>query len=231
MTKFTIAFAVLTMALTACDSKTEAPTVAGAPAVAAPPAASDKPAEAAEPVAPADTRVLAASGLGVGGKFKPFEIVNCDDGTQYCQVCKFGGSPKIMAVGTIDDPDFKNDIQNIDAVVQKYGPDKLKAFAVITPIHDGKATTPRTGRDELLAQVKALKAELGVTLPIVIAAVEDDASTPVFDEYYNITQSRTVMFADGRNAVQYSAVAPPDLSGLNTAILAVLGETPTPAAG
>ncbi len=31
------------------------------------------------------------------------------------------------------------------------------------------------------------------------------------------------MFADGRNGVRFSAVAPSDLSGLNTAIQAVLG--------
>ena len=44
-----------------------------------------------------------------------------------------------------------------------------------------------------------------------------------FDEYYNITRSRTVMFADGRNAVKYSAVAPADLAELNTAIQGVIG--------
>jgi hypothetical protein len=172
---------------------------------------------------PADDRVLADSGLGVGGKFKAFDIVNCESGEQYCQVCKFGGSPKIMAVGTIDDPAFRTDLQNLDALVQKYGEDKLKAFAVITDIKDGKATTPTANRDALIAQAKALKAELGVKLPIVVPASEAGAANKEFDDYYNVTRSRTLMFADGRNAVKYSAVAPKDLSELNTAIQAVVG--------
>jgi hypothetical protein len=172
----------------------------------------------AEVAKPAPERVLADSGLGVGGKFKPFEIVNCDSGDQYCQVCKFGGSPKIMAVGTIDDPEFKNDLKNLDALVQKYGEDKLKAFAVVTDIKDGKAVTPTADREALIARAKALKTELGVKIPVVVPASEGGAINKEFDDYYNVTKSRTVMFADGRNSVKYSAVAPKDLAELNSAI-------------
>jgi len=179
--------------------------------------------------------VLADSGLGVGGKFKPFEIVNCESGETYCQVCKFGGSPKIMAIGTLDDPEFRNDLQNLDALVQKYGEDKVKAFAVVTDIKDGKSSTPLAEREALIAKIKALKAELGVKLPIVVPAAESGVANKEFDDYYNVTKSRTVMFADGRNSVKYSAVAPKDLSALNTAILSVIGDAPAapaaPAAG
>lgn len=219
--------ALAAVLLVACDS--------GAPAKApAAQAQADKPAAApvAEPAAPAtpakkiDDRVLADSGLGVGGKFKPFDILNCETGDTYCQVCKFGGSPKIMAVGTLDDPAFKDDIKNLDALVQKYGEDKLKAFAVITDIKDGKSTTPTQDVAALQARVKALKDELGVKIPLVLPAAEDGQPNAAFDGYYNITRSRTLMFADGRNAVKYSAVAPADLSGLNTAIQGVLGGAP-----
>ena len=180
---------------------------------------------------PAFEQVLADSGLGVGGKFQAFDIVNCDTGDQYCQVCKFGGSPKIMAVGTLDDPEFKNDIKNLDALVQKYGEDKVKAFAVVTDIKDGKATTPVADRDALVAKAKALRTELGVKIPVVVPANENGAPNAAF-EGYNVTKSRTVMFADGRNSVKYSAVAPKDLAELNTAIESVVG-TPAaaPAAG
>ena len=238
MTKTCAIFGILAVALATggCDSKTEpaAPSTAEAakpaPAAATPAAATAQPAKPAQPV---DERVLADSGLGVGGKFKPFDIVNCESGEQYCQVCKFGGSPKIMAVGTIDDPEFRNDLQNLDALVQKYGEDKVKAFAVVTDIKDGKSSTPLAEREALIAKIKALKAELGVKLPIVVPAAEGGAANKEFDDYYNVTKSRTLMFADGRNSVKYSAVAPKDLSELNTAILAVVGEAApaVPAAG
>lgn len=213
-----LALAVL---LTACDrGATDKP----APEVAKVTAPTDKPADKPEgppATAPADTRVLADSGLGVGGRFKAFEIVNCDTGDKYCQVCKFGGSPKIMAVGTLDDPAFSDDIKNLDALVQKYGEDKIKAFAVITDIKDGKSITPTADREALQARVKALREQLGVKIPVVIPdAAEGKAE---FDDYYNITRSRTLMFADGSNAVKYSGVAPADLSALNTAIQEVLG--------
>ncbi len=222
MSKSTALFGLLALALTtgACDNKAEpAPKAAEVKAEA-------KPTPAATPAATppaAEQRILADSGLGVGGKFKPFDIVNCDSGDQYCQVCKFGGSPKIMAVGTIDDPAFKTDLQNLDALVQKYGEDKIKAFAVVTDIKDGKSSTPTADREALIARAKALRSELGVKFPIVVPASEAGAPNKEFDDYYNVTKSRTLMFADGRNSVKYSAVAPTDLAALNTAIQEVVG--------
>lgn len=233
MTRSAALFEILAVALATggCDNKAEPAPKAPVSAEVAKPA--PEPAKPAEVAKPADDRVLADSGLGVGGKFKPFEIVNCESGEQYCQVCKFGGSPKIMAVGTIDDPAFRTDLQNLDALVQKYGEDKLKAFAVVTDIKDGKSSTPLAEREALLARLKALKTELGVKLPIVIPAAGDGAAHQEFDDYYNVTRSRTLMFADGRNSVRYSAVAPKDLSALNAAILSVVGEAApaAPAAG
>jgi hypothetical protein len=234
MTKTAAMFGILAVALTtgACDNKAETAPKAPVTAEVARPAPASAELAKAEPAKPVDDRVLADSGLGVGGKFKPFEIVNCESGETYCQVCKFGGSPKIMAVGTLDDPEFRNDLQNLDALVQKYGEDKLKAFAVVTDIKDGKSSTPQAEREALIARVKALKTELGVKLPIVVPALEDGGNKP-FDDYYNVTKSRTLMFADGRNSVKYSAVAPKDLAALNTAILSVVGGSApaAPAAG
>jgi hypothetical protein len=219
-TRSCLALAVL---LAACggEAATKPATAEAAKPAAPEPAAADKPAEAA-PAKPAEQPVLAESGLGVGGKFKPFEIVNCDSGEKYCQVCKFGGSPKIMAVGALDDDAFKDDIKNLDALVHKYGEDKLKAFAVITDIKDGKAVTPTGDRAEFEAKVKALRAELGVSIPLVVPA-DEGGKNDAFDGWYNITKSRTLMFADGRNAVKYSSVAPADLADLNAAIQEVLG--------
>ena len=59
---------------------------------------------------------IVASGLDIGQRFVAFDILNCESGDEYCQVCKFGGSPKIMAVGTIDDPAFRKDLQDLDEI-------------------------------------------------------------------------------------------------------------------
>lgn len=208
----------------ACGSPPPAADAPQAPSVAAAPEAAPAPAEApGAPEAKADNRVLADSGLGVGGKLRAFQITNCESGEEYCQVCRYGASPKIMAVGDLDDPAFRTDLQNIDAVVKKYGEDKLKAFGVIAEIHDGKGLTPKEGREELIAKVKAMREELGITIPVVVPALEEGGGNEAFDGYYNITKSRTLMFADSRNAVRYSATAPSDLAGLNAAIVEVLG--------
>ena len=45
----------------------------------------------------------------------------------------------------------------------------------------------------------------------------------MFEEHYQIKQSRTIMFADGRNLVKYSAVAPADYASLDEAVKATIG--------
>jgi hypothetical protein len=167
-------------------------------------------------------RVLADSGLGVGGRLSAFDIVNCETGETYCQVCRFGSNPKLMAVGTIDDEDFQEDLQNLDAIAQKYGQKDLKAFAVVTDLRGGKAVTPADAT-ALQEKAKALREKLRISMPIVVPAPGDDGPNEIWDEYYNITKSRTVMFADGRNEVKWNGVGPQDWSGLNEAIVSVVG--------
>jgi hypothetical protein len=169
-----------------------------------------------------ESRVLADSGLGVGGKLSAFDIVNCESGEEYCQVCRFGGSPKVMAVGSADDEAFKQDLKDLDAIAKKYEAQGVKAFAVVTDLVDGKATTPKDA-EAAKAKAKALKDELGITIPVVVPALEEGGPNKIWDEYYNITASRTVMFADGSNEVKWSAVAADDFAKLNEAIVAVVG--------
>jgi hypothetical protein len=45
----------------------------------------------------------------------------------------------------------------------------------------------------------------------------------LFEDHYQVEQSRTILFADGRNRVKYSAVAPSDLASLDEAIKAAIG--------
>jgi hypothetical protein len=210
-----------------CSNQTETapkPDAANADAKKADPApaeAEKRATEQAETPASQEEPVV-ASGLPIGDKFKAFQIVNCDSGDEYCQVCKYGSSPKIMAAGTLDDEAFKEDLKNIDAIVQKYGEDNVKAFAVIGESKDGKLVTPIDNRAQMQAKAKKLRAELELTIPVVIPAPKDGAANETWEQHYNVTQSRTLMFADGRNKVQYSAVAPADLGGLDAAIKQVL---------
>lgn len=193
-----------------------APAPANAPGEVAPaPAAPATPAAAATPEA--------ASGLDLGMRFAAFDIINCDSGDTYCQVCKYGPNPKIMAVGTIDDEQFKADLKQLDALVQKHGEDRLKAFAVIAEPKDGALVTPLASRADLQAKAKALRDELGISIPVVIPAPKGDAPNGTFETHYNITASRTIMFADGRNQVKYSQVAPSDYSELEGVIAQILG--------
>jgi hypothetical protein len=213
-------FATLLLGISACDKPAEPAQAKAEPAK--PTAAPVEPApEAAKPEAAEIATV--ASGLALGQRFAAFEIINCDSGDEYCQVCKFGSSPKIMAVGTIDDEGFKQDLKQLDAMVTKYGEDKIKAFAVIASNDNGLLGTPVGNKDELQAKAKALRAELGISIPVVIPAPKDGAANGVFEDHYQIKQSRTIMFADSRNLVKYSAVAPSDYASLDEAIKAAIG--------
>ncbi len=221
----------------ACDSgstddanKTAAKT-ADAPKAAAKDAgktADAKPDPAGKEAAPVDPwqaklegRVLAKSGLGENGKLTAFDIVNCDSGEEYCQVCRFGSSPKLMAVGSLEDESFHEDLKDLDAIAKKYGEDKVKVFAVVTDIVDGKGTIP-ADVEGTQAKAKELRTKLAISMPVVVPAKDEAGNNRAWNEYYNITSSRTVMFADGKNTVKYSAIGPEDWAGLNDAIKAVV---------
>lgn len=216
--------AFLTAPACSNQSETTPKPEANADGAKAEPATADSeqtaPQAAEEPSAEEDAMV--ASGLGVGEKFKAFQIVNCDSGDEYCQVCRYGSSPKIMAAGTLDDDGFIEDLKNIDAMVKKYGEDKVKAFAVIGESKDGKLATPIENRERLQAQAKKLREDLELSIPVVIPVAKEGEANATWEDHYKVTQSRTLMFADGRNRVHYAAVAPADLAELDTAIKQVL---------
>lgn len=221
----TLLLATLLLGITACDKSTSADKQAEADATKP---AENKPDQAKpdqdkpEPAAETDKRTV-ASGLDVDMRFAAFDIINCESGDQYCQVCKYGPKPKIMAVGTIDDAEFKQDLKDLDALVKKYGEDKVKAFAVIADARDGALVTPIENKDQLQAQAKALKEELGLSFPVVLPAPDGDQVNGIFEDHYQIKLSRTIMFADGKNQVKYSQVAPADKTSLDEAIKAVVG--------
>ncbi|EDM81790.1 hypothetical protein PPSIR1_04968 [Plesiocystis pacifica SIR-1] len=160
-----------------------------------------------------------ASGLDVGQRLLPFDIINASSGKRYCQICEYGPFPVIMAVGTVDDPEFRKDIVALEAVVDKFGSDKIRAFAVLAESAEGEGLiTPHADREALMAQAKAMREELGVRMPVVVPAPNDGKVRGTFEDHYRVSQSRTIMFADRRKQVKFSAIAPLDLSALEAAI-------------
>ncbi len=215
----TLLLATLLLGVAACD-KPDAPAAANQTKPAEPEAAPAEP--KATPAEPEGEAKAVASGLALDMRFAAFTIINAETGREYCQVCEYGPSPKIIAVGTVDDEGFKQDLKQLDALVAKYG-DKVKAFAVIAEPRDGALVTPVANKAELLAQAKQLKQELGLSFPVVIPAPKGEAPNGTFEDHYQVKLSRTIMFGDRENKVKYSEVAPADQAGLDAAIRAVIG--------
>ena len=157
-----------------------------------------------------------SSGLGVGDKIESFLVKNCDGGDPYCQVCKYGKRPKLISVGDLNDPAWIQDLKAVQAFHEKYSKEGkgLAVFGLAATILDGKAS-PVADPEAALLKLKQIKEENHLTFPLVIAQNADEIykaqgkSNPgyqVFENYYKITQSRTLMFGDGSNTVRFSAV-------------------------
>jgi hypothetical protein len=156
------------------------------------------------------------SGLAVGDKIAAFLVKNCEGGDPYCQVCKYGKRPKLISVGDLSDPGWVQDLKAIQALNDKYSKDGkgLAVFGLAVEIKDGKAS-PVSDPAAALAKLKQIKEENKITFPLVIAENADaiykakgekNPGYEVFENYYKVTQSRTVMFGDSQNNVKYSTV-------------------------
>ena len=157
-----------------------------------------------------------SSGLVVGDKIEAFLVKNCDGGDPYCQVCKYGKRPKLISVGDLNDPAWVQDLREIQTLHDKYSKDGkgLAVFGLAASFKDGKAS-PVEDPKAALETLKQIKEENHLTFPLVIAENADaiykaqGKSNPgyqIFENYYKVTQSRTVMFGDGSNVVKFSAV-------------------------
>ena len=157
-----------------------------------------------------------SSGLAVGDKIAAFLVKNCEGGDAYCQVCKYGKRPKLISVGDLNDPGWIQDLKSIQTLHEKYSKDGkgLAVFALAASIQDGKAT-PVTDTEAALAKLKQIREENHLTFPLVIAQNADEIykaqgksndGYKIFEDYYRVTESRTVMFGDSTNTVKFSAV-------------------------
>jgi hypothetical protein len=149
------------------------------------------------------------SGLDVGDKITAFLVKNCEKDDVYCQVCQYGKRPKLITVGDLDDPAWIADLKAIQTFHEKYAKDGkgLGVFAVAASIREGKAQ-PVADPIATLEKLRKIKEENGLTFPLVIAQRPQEAKSnyAVFEDYYRITQSRTVIFGDPTNTVKFNAV-------------------------
>jgi hypothetical protein len=163
------------------------------------------------------------SGLAVGEKLEAFLVKNCDGGDPYCQVCKYGKRPKLITVGDLEDPAWIQDLMAIQQIHERYSQDGkgLAVFALAAVIRDGKAV-PVADAASALARLKEIEEKNQITFPLVIAQNADEVykaqnkSNPgykIFEDYYEVTASRTVMFGDGGNTVKFNAILADDTRG------------------
>lgn len=160
------------------------------------------------------------SGLGEGEKIQAFLVKSCDGGDPYCQVCKYGKRPKLISVGDLSDAAWIEDLKAIQKLHEKYSKDGkgLAVFGLAATVKDGKAS-PVSDPEAALAKLKEIKEKNGITFPLVIAQNADEIyktknqANPgykIFENYYNVTTSRTVMFGDASNTVKFNAVLADD---------------------
>ncbi len=158
----------------------------------------------------------ATSGLAVGEKIQAFLVKNCDGGDPYCQVCKYGKRPKLISVGDLEDPNWIQDLKAIQVLHEKYAKEGkgLAVFGLAATVRDGQAS-PVADPESALAKLKQIKDENHLTFPLVIAQNADEfykaqnkpnPGYQIFEKYYKVTESRTVLFGDKSNTVKYSAV-------------------------
>jgi hypothetical protein len=163
------------------------------------------------------------SGLAVGEKIQAFLVKNCDGGDPYCQVCKYGKRPKLITVGDLSDPEWIQDLKAIQALHEKYSQDGkgLAVFGLAASIREGKAY-PVEDSQAALASLKRIAEENHLTFPLVIAQNADEyykaqgkanSGYKIFEDYYRVSRSRTLMFGDSSNTVQFNAVLTGDRQG------------------
>jgi hypothetical protein len=142
---------------------------------------------------------------GVGDEFKPFIVKNCDTGQQYCQVCAFAGKPTLMAVGDVGDAAFEQDLVRIQKLVSANK--GVAAFAVVGKV-DGSKVSSVDDEKGIAEKLKATKARLGLTFPVVLLASklsESDAKNYAkFSDSYEVQGSRTIMFSSADQKIVYA---------------------------
>ena len=144
---------------------------------------------------------------GVGDELKAFIMKNCETGQQYCQVCAYSGKPTLMAVADHGDQSFEQDLLRLQKLVDAHADKGLKAFAIVGRLEGGKLTPP-DGEEEISAKLKDTRARLGLTIPVGVLPRKGTSSEQRgfadFADSYEISASRTVLFATAENRIVFA---------------------------
>ncbi len=160
---------------------------------------------------------LAASGAGckeaqartkgVGDSLQPFIVMNCESGDRYCQICAYGGKPKIMVVADMDDAKVEADLMRVQKLVDAHQAQGLVAFALFGEIENG-AFKPVADDAAAAMKLKEMRERLKLTYPVTLVPSsyterETKGYTP-FISSYEIPTSRRVLFADISNRIKFA---------------------------
>jgi hypothetical protein len=150
---------------------------------------------------------------GVGDKMSAFIVQNCETAEKYCQVCQYGGKPKIMAIGDIDDKAFEQDLVRIQKVLDSGKEEGLVAFAVVGKVAN-QGFQPLADEKGAMAKLDEMKKRLGLTFPVVIVPKEmsegQKKNYAPFNAAYEIAGSRQVFFAGADNKILFAEVIQAD---------------------
>ena len=167
-------------------------------------------------------RVLASSGLGPGTPLLPFPVLATDGDEPNCVPCGEPGKPMVIAIGSVDDEAFRNDLLDLDAIVHKYE-GAITAVGVLAELRDGRVVSSTPAEAEAtLERARAFARALRVTIPVVVPAASDATGNDVWGEYYNVTASRTIMLSNVEGKSRFTAVGPDDWSEIDAALRELL---------
>lgn len=176
----------------------------------------------AKPEAPTRTAV---SGLDPGMKLRPFDATDVTSDERYCPVCRFADAPTIVLVGAVDDPEFHQDLADVEAVLARHRPfgnrpddDPVEVFALVGAFGDDGLTVPPGEREAIFDAAAQIRRRLGLHMPVLVPEFDDETAPASAFEYYGFRRGRTLMLADDTNVVLWSAVAPPHLAEFDAAL-------------
>ena len=153
---------------------------------------------------------------GVGDSLRPFIVMNTDSAERYCQICAYGGRPKIMFVADVDDTGAESDLLRIQSLVDRYSSKGLVAFALFGQIENGEFT-PVSDEQATAAKLKELRERLKLTYPITIVpssyTEKEMKGYTAFVHSYRIGTSRRLLYADANNQILVAESLSDDASG------------------
>jgi thiol-disulfide isomerase/thioredoxin len=145
-----------------------------------------------------------AKTAGAGDVLRPFIVLDAASGQRYCQICAYGGKPKIVFFADARDASAEADLLRIQRLVDRYRDRDLRAIAVfgeITPSGLGPSADP----EKVAAEKKLLRERLGLTFPLAVVppsySERESKRYVAFAHSYRIEASRRLFYAVASNRI------------------------------